>query len=96
MLYRVYKDRIKLYNSYEISKKLFTAELLDIKENNPDCALWNRSIASMRREWATHNLAYLLKIKRNKTKDCDLNFTQPWYLSFLYFIFGSVSLLIIK
>lgn len=96
MRYKIFKDRIKLYDSYTVSKKQFEKELKEIRTGNPDCLLWIRTIKSMKCEWAAHNLAYLLHINREKTKDCDLNFEQSKYLQLLYWIFGNIAFLFIK
>ena len=96
MKYKILGDRVKLFDSYAVSKKKFTKELNSIRNLHPACLLWNRSESSLRREWAAHNLAYALGINRDKTKDADLNFEQKWYEKLGYFIVGSIALLVIK
>ena len=96
MKYKILGDRVKLFDSYAVSKKTFTKELNSIRNLHPACLLWNRSESSLRREWAAHNLAYALGINRDKTKDADLNFEQKWYEKLGYFIVGSIALLVIK
>ena len=96
MTYKILGDRVKLLNSYAVSKKKFSMELNAIRNLHPSCLLWNRSESSLRREWAAHNLAYSMNIRREKTADCDLNYELTWYANILYFIVGSFALLVIK
>lgn len=55
MDYDVSSNNIKLKSSYEVSKEDFERELEAIREEHPDCLVWNRSIDSIMREWAAHN-----------------------------------------
>lgn len=96
MKYKILGDRVKLLDSYAVSKKKFSKELNSIRNLHPACLLWNRSESSLRREWASHNLAYMLNIRRDKTADVDLNFEQKWYEKLGYFIIGSIAMLVIK
>ena len=97
MKYRTLSNRLKLINSYLVPKDRFEVELNAIRYMTPDYPIWHlRSMGSMRREWATHNLLYSLGIKRNKTKDCDLEFEQAWYLKLAYGVVGTIALLVIK
>ena len=97
MTFRVFSDRIKIYDSCEISKRNFHESLFAAFALWPTCPLWGkRSERSLKREWAAHNLAYSLGIKRDKTKDVDLNFEQKWYVELMYFIVGTIALWLIK
>ena len=96
MKYKIFGDRVKLIDSYLVSKSNFDYELAKMMNLHPTCLLWQRSEASLKREWGAHNLAYDLGIKRNKTKDCDLNYEQPWYTKLMYWIVGNVALWLIK
>lgn len=96
MKYKIYANRIKLYNSFQIPKSRFSRELTMIRNFHPSCRLWNRSEGSIRREWAAHNFAYFLGINREKTSDADFEYEPKWYNNLLYGIVGSISLLIIK
>lgn len=96
MKYKIYSDRVKLLDSYLVPKAKYGRELQSIRNLHPNLPLWNRSEGNIRREWASHNLAYSLGIKRSKTKDCDLNFEPKWYVKLAYFIVGSIALLVIK
>ena len=47
-------------------------------------AIHKRGIWSMTHEWRAHNLLYSLGIKRDRTKDVDLDVNQPWYIKVAY------------
>lgn len=96
MKYRVLDNRVKLLNSYLVPKARYTTELNVVRYLEPKCPLWGRGMGSMRREWAVHNLAYSLRIKRSKTKDCDLEYKQKWYAKIGYAIIGTIALWLIK
>lgn len=88
---------MKIYDSFLVHKDRFESEINVIRYMNPDCPIWHlRSMGSMKREWATHNLLYSLGIKRKSTKDVDLDFTQKWYMKLAYWVIGNIALLVIK
>jgi uncharacterized protein YchJ len=65
------------------------AEILyAIQSKHPECQTFKRSYDSMIAEWVTHNRLYRLGIKRNRTKDVDINYPLKWYMELLYRIFG--------
>ena len=96
MKYKIYPDSIKLFASYLVPKGKFTRELNSIRNLHPTCRLWERSNGNIRREWASHNLAYAIGYKRDRTKDCDLDFEPKWYHNLAYFVVGTIALLVIK
>ena len=96
MKYKIFGNRIKLYDSCFVPKARFKAELDRIRNLHPTCHLWARSDSSLRREWAAHNWAYALGIKRDKSADVDLNFEQKWYSKLAYFLVGTIALWVIK
>lgn len=96
MKYRIYADRLKLIRSCDIPKAKFARELDAIRSLHPACPVWSRSERSLRLEWAAHNLAYSLGIRRDKTKDADLNYEQKWYVKLAYWLAGTVALWVIK
>ena len=96
MKYKIYGDRVKLLDSYLVSKSDFDYELAKILNLHPTCRIRYRSEGSLKREWSAHNLAYNLGIRREKTKDCDLNYEQPWYTRLMYAIVGTIALWLIK
>lgn len=96
MKYRIFNDRIKLIGSHEVPKGKFGMELRMIRNLHPACPVWERTEKSLIHEWASHNLAYNLGIRRSKTADCDLNYEIKWYHKFIYGIVGTVALWVIK
>lgn len=96
MKYKIYADRVKLFDSYLVPKAKFSRELGSIRNLHPSCRLWKRSDRNIIREWASHNLAYNLGILRNKTADCDLNYELKWYSKLAFFVVGTIALLIVK
>lgn len=96
MKHKIYGDRVKLFDSYMVSKTRFETELNVIRYLHPTCRLWKRSIGSLRREWAAHNLAYSLNIRRDKTTDVDFDYEPKWYHNFAYWVVGNIALLVIK
>jgi len=95
--YEISKGDLKILGSHAVSKVLFREVLHTIRAKYPDCEIWNlRSDSSLMREWATHNLAYALGYKRDRTADVDLNFHQKWFVKVAYTIVGSIALLLIK
>ena len=96
MKYKIYSYRVKLYDSYLISKSKFDRELGAIRNLHPSCRLWKRSEGNIKREIATHNLLYSLCIRREKTKDVDLEYEPKWYMNLAYAIVGTIALWVIK
>lgn len=96
MKYKIYADRVKLFDSCFVHKADFDRELNKIRNLHPSCRLWFRSDANIKREWAAHVLAYNLGIRRDKTEDTDLDYEPKWWMSLFYFIVGGIALIIIK
>ena len=97
--YTISTNDLQIKDSYLVSKHDFETELLWVKndkEENADSLVWNRSIASMRREWATHNACYCLGLFRSHTKDVDLNYPQKWYEKIIYSIVGRLVMPFIR
>lgn len=90
MQYEVSDNNIHLKSSYEVSKGDFERILVAIREQYPDCLVWNRSVRSLLREWATHNAFHALGFIRKKTADTDLNWPQKWYTRLGYGIAGAI------
>ena len=90
MEYEVSSNNIKLKSSFEVSKEDFERELLAMRERHPDSQVWNRSIDSLKREWAAHNAFHALGILRSQTAHTDLNWPQPWFIRVAYDLVGKV------
>ena len=96
MDYRIFADRVKIFDAYLVPKARFESEMNVIRYYHPTCRLWKRSIGSIRREWAAHNLAYNLGIMRDKTADADLDYEPKWYHKLAYGVVGPIALWVIK
>ena len=96
MDYEVSSNNIKLKSSFEVSKDDFERELAAIREQYPDCLVWNRSIDSLKREWAAHNAFHALGLVRKQTADTDLNWPQPWFIRLGYDLLGRIAWPFIK
>ena len=91
MDYEVSSNNIKLKSSYEVSKDDFERELLALRERHPESQVWNRSIDSLKREWAAHNAFHAPGLVRKQTADTDLNWPQAWYVRLGYAVAGAIA-----
>ena len=71
--------KVKNIESMQDLLYLIRGEIKDKK-----AAIHKRGIWSMTHEWRAHNLLYSLGIKRDRTKDVDLDVNQPWYIKVAY------------
>lgn len=66
---------IKIYDSYKISDEKIQKEVIDkllyYEEVHP--TKWERTKKSMVNEWYAHNLLYNMNLKRDRTRDVDLD-----------------------
>lgn len=86
--FKIYKDRVKVVNSYQVTDRYRIKEILfDFHLEHLDIK-FNRSVKLLIKEWVTHNRLYKLGIKRDRTKDVDLEYNQKWYLKIIYSILG--------
>jgi len=90
MDYTFSSNNIQLKSSFKVKKDDFERELLAMREEHPECLVWNRSIKSLKREWAAHNAFHALGILRRKTADTDLNWPQGWLTRVGYGLVGRV------
>ena len=96
MEYDVSSNNIRLKFSYVVRKDDFERELASIRERHPNCLVWNRSIDSLKREWAVHNAFHSLGLMRKQTAHTDLNWPQKWYIRMGYAVVGPIVWLFIK
>ncbi len=96
MDYEVSANNIQLKSSFEVSKDDFERELAAIRERHPDSLVWNRSMDSLKREWAVHNAFHVLGLARKQSADTDLNWPQPWYVRLGYAVAGRIAWRVIK
>ena len=86
--YSVSENNIHLESSFTVPKVDFEHELTQIREQHPDSRVWNRSLKSLKLEWAVHNALHALRFLRNRTSDTDLNWPQGWIFRIGYSILG--------
>lgn len=95
--YNLTETNLTIYDSYKVSKKKFKPFLKKVKNENPNVTLFKeRKIWHMCLEWATHNFFHKLKIEEDRTKNCDLNYPQKWYIKLGYIIMGCIGWIFIK
>ena len=83
-------NNIHLESSFKVGKDDFEKELMTIREQHPDSLVWNRSIESLKHEWATHNAFHALGIFPSRTAHMDLNWPQPWIVQVGYALIGRI------
>ncbi len=94
--FTVSPNNIHMESSFEISKEDFENELKMLREQYPDSLVWNRSMNSLKREWAAHNALHAMGIARKQTAHADLNWPQHWLIRLGYDIIGTIAWPFIK
>lgn len=90
-VYRIYlsDDEIIIFDSYRVRRIKDMVHIIKILrvlvESKP---VNSRSMFSVICEWRAHNLLYTLGIKRNHTKDVNLELHPKWYMNIIYPIVG--------
>lgn len=80
-------DNTCILDSYKIKSVHAMHEILYMIRDEDELgymAINKRSIWGMTHEWRAHNLLYALNIHINRTKDVDLDISQPWYYKVAY------------
>lgn len=88
--YTITNTNLHIVDSYKLSKKEFRPTLDGIESQKPEYDVWKRSKCGMCLEWAVHNALYGLGIARERTKDCDLDTGQPFWLRAAYAVCGII------
>ena len=88
--YSVSPDNIHLESSYTVPKDDFERELTQMREEHPESKVWNRSLKSLKMEWAVHNALHALGFLRSRTSHTDLNWPQSWIFRIGYAILGKL------
>ena len=96
MKYKILENRIKILESWMMSKEEFLNVLDEIQKLYPDHVAFMRTRKSMLLEWYAHNLLYRLGIKKDKTADVDLDYPLSWYMKLGYWILGTLGKLFTK
>lgn len=94
--FTVTPNNIHMESSFNISKEDFENELKALREQYPDSLVWNRSMDSLKREWAAHNALHAMGIARKQTAHADLNWPQHWLIRLGYDIIGTIAWPFIK
>ena len=95
--YYITIDNIHIVDSASYSKEKISNTINFLHQLYPTHQVFiERSEASLKYEWYTHNLLYRLGTARERTKDVDLNAGQPWYVRIAYGILGRIAGLIIS
>ena len=88
--YTVSENNIHMESSFKVPKGDFERELTSIRERHPESRVWNRTIKSLKMEWAVHNAFYELGLLRKRTSHTDLNWPQSWLFRVGYAILGKI------
>lgn len=79
-------DNTSIVDSYKIrdikGMSYILKELRKIVDNS--FAINKRNLFGMICEWGSHNLLYILNIKRERTKTVDLNMNQSVFTTYVY------------
>lgn len=77
----------KILNSFKIKRiSAMKSFITHLKTRFPYCSINKIPLFEVINEWRVHNLLYTLNIKRDRTKDVDLNIGKSWYTKVLYTI----------
>ena len=92
------KSNIHIEDSYTVTNPVDmrnalndTIEFLNANNITMDTPFNHRSICSMISEWKTHNNLYKLNFYPERTKNCDLDYPQKWYMKIFYFLGGLIT-----
>lgn len=92
-----FSQDIVVFYVADISKNEYNALLDQINYEAPNhIVTTNRSRLSLKLELAAHALLYNLHIARERTRDCDLNYPQAWYIRAGYAVCGTIGLIFNK
>ena len=86
----VTSNNIHMESSFQVRKGDFEGMLTALRERFPDSLVWNRSLGSLKREWAAHNALHALGVARKQTAHMDLNWPQHWLVRLGYAIVGTI------
>ena len=86
--YNVLSNRVKIINSYKITNRSRMSEIIyAIQHNHPEVR-FNRDYSDLVHEWVAHNRMYKWGIRKDKTKDVDLEFNESKKNIILFNILG--------
>ena len=86
------QNEILITDAYKYKAKEVKGEIKKLREENPaHKGLQLRSDRSYLNEWAVHALCYRWNIKRERTKDADLQFEMEPEVKFAYAVLGPIA-----
>lgn len=92
-------NNIHIENSHNVEIPIVMDEILSMLRKEVDDAditidtpLNHRSNASLIREWVAHNNLYILGYEQERTKNCDLDYPQKWYVKVAYWLLSRIVL----
>ncbi len=88
MRYKILGNRIKIFDSYTMSKAEFSEALDEIQKLYPEHVAFRRTRRSMYLEWMAHNFLFRMGIRKDKSADVDLEYPQSWFKRLGYGILG--------
>ena len=88
MAVQILSNRIKIIDSYTITDRSKMKEIIyAIQHAHPEIK-FDRTYNLLVSEWVAHNRMYKWGIRRDKTKDVDLEFEEKWYNKLIFKIIG--------
>lgn len=89
----------RIVDSYRVVRRRQKREVLlalaDYAKNHPSTGKWQRTVASMEKEWVIHNVAYRFGLFQEQTRDVDLNNGEE-NSSWRHFFFRGIGVLLRK
>lgn len=91
MDYKVFWYKILIYDCYKYKRSEMLPLLEEAKKNFPNYCIWERSMYSILCEWRVHKLLYKLGIRKDNTKDADIECNidpklEKWYKFIGFFL----------
>lgn len=88
MAVQILSDRIKIIDSYTITDRSKMKEIIYAIQHAHSEIKFDRDYNLLISEWVAHNRMYKWGIRRDKTKDVDLEFEEKWYNKLIFKIIG--------
>lgn len=71
--YTITDTNLHIRESHSVGKFQMMQVLRQAKQSMPQSSVWKRCMASLYLEWICHNFLYMIRYKRSRTRDCDLD-----------------------
>ena len=89
MEYTIDNNNLHLVDSYKVSKFKFCKTLKQIRAEESNSMVWERSLFSLAMEWTCHNFLYMVGYQRERTGSVDLDYPCD-HPEWLYIIGGMI------